>query len=166
MGRRSWLGRAMSIRGVRLDLVPASAADASEMQVLVRAAYEQYVPRIGREPAPMTADYDAVARSGRSLLAKIGSELVGLVVTEVEEDALLVQNLAVLPRLQGSGVGSLLLQKAEDLAREAGLPEVRLFTNEAMSESIVFYRHKGFAETGRFEQNGYLRVFFAKSLRY
>lgn len=154
----------MSICGVRLDLVPAVAADASDMQMLVRAAYEQYVPRIGREPAPMAADYDEVVRSGRSLLAKIGSELVGLLVTAVEEDALRVENLAVLPRLQGSGVGSLLLQRAEDHAREVSLSQVRLCTNEAMSENLAFYRRKGFVETGRSEQDGYHRVFLVKTL--
>lgn len=154
----------MSIRGVRLDLVAASEADVPEMRVLVRSAYEQHVPRIGREPAPMTADYDGVVRSGRSLLAKTGSELVGLVVTAVEEDALLIENLAVLPRSQGSGVGSLLLQKAEDLAREAGLSEVRLYTNEAMTENITFYRGRGFVETGRAVHAGYRRVFFSKTL--
>lgn len=159
---RFWLSHAMSIRGLRLDLVPASPADAPAMQALVRAAYERYVPQIGREPAPMTADYHSVARSGRALLGKIGSELAGLVVTEVENDALLVENLAVLPRLQGSGVGSLLLRKAEDLAREAGLSEVRLFTNEAMTENITFYHRKGFAETDRSEQDGYRRVFLVK----
>ncbi len=158
------MSRVMSIRRMRLDLVPAKAVDASDMQVLVGAAYEQYVPRIGREPAPMAADYDEVVRSGRSLLAKVGSELVGLLVTAVGEDALLVENLAVLPRLQGSGVGSLLLRRAEDLAREAGLSEVRLYTNEVMSENIAFYRRKGFVETGRSKQDGYHRVFFTKRL--
>ena len=56
------------------------------------------------------------------------------------------------------------MQKAEDCEREAGLCEVRLYTNEAMSENITFYRRKGFAETGRSEQDGYQRVYMEKDI--
>lgn len=135
------------------------------MRALVVAAYRPYVEQIGREPAPMTADHDEVARSGRALLARIGDELVALLVTVLEDDALLVENLAVLPRMQGSGIGRLLLQEAEGLARAAGRTEVRLFTNEAMIENIAYYRGLGFVETHRAEQDGFSRVFFAKSVQ-
>ena len=37
----------------------ATIDDAARIGGLARAAYTKYVPRIGREPAPMVADYDA-----------------------------------------------------------------------------------------------------------
>lgn len=63
-----------------------------------------------REPASMTDGYEAVARTGWALLVRLDAEVVGLLVTQVEGDALLIENMAVAPRLQGSGVGSLLLR--------------------------------------------------------
>ena len=35
----------------------ATANDAARMRAIALAAYAKYVPRIGREPAPMVAEY-------------------------------------------------------------------------------------------------------------
>ncbi len=45
-----------------------------------------------------------------------------------------------------------------------GLPEVSLYTNEAMVENLRLYPRLGFVETGRRVEDGYRRVFFRKSL--
>jgi hypothetical protein len=45
-----------------------------------------------------------------------------------------------------------------------GLPEVRLYTNEAMTENLDYYPRRGYRETHRATQNGYRRVFFSKIL--
>jgi hypothetical protein len=42
----------------RLSLRRAVAADAQAVRALTRAAYAKWVPLIGREPLPMTADYN------------------------------------------------------------------------------------------------------------
>ena len=60
--------------------------------------------------------------------------------------------------------GRRLLQRAERDAIEQGLSEVRLCTNEAMTENLVYYPRHGYRETGRAIQDGYRRVFFSKSL--
>jgi hypothetical protein len=41
---------------------PATEADAQALAKIVVAAYQRYVPAIGRPPAPMTADYPAAVR--------------------------------------------------------------------------------------------------------
>jgi GNAT superfamily N-acetyltransferase len=70
----------------------------------------------------------------------------------------------VLPSAQGRGVGARLLALAEDQARARGLGEIRLYTNEAMTENLAYYPSRGYAETHRAEQDGYRRVFFSKRL--
>jgi hypothetical protein len=45
-----------------------------------------------------------------------------------------------------------------------GLPEIRLYTNEAMTENLGYYPRRGYRETHRATQNGYRRVFFSKVL--
>jgi ribosomal protein S18 acetylase RimI-like enzyme len=59
-------------------------------------------------------------------------------------------------------VGGRLLALAERCARDRGLPEARLYTNEAMTENLRWYRRHGYQETHRAEQDGYRRVFFRK----
>lgn len=138
--------------------------DGPAMLRLARLAYAMYTERIGREPAPMTADYDAIAAAGDALLARRGDEVMGMLVTHLEATALLVVNIAVSPDAQGSGLGSRLLAEAERIARDAGRNRVRLYTNEAMAENLAFYPRRGYRETHRRTEDGYRRVFFEKHL--
>jgi ribosomal protein S18 acetylase RimI-like enzyme len=85
-------------------------------------------------------------------------------VTEDRGDHLLLETIAVAPGAQGSGYGRLLLDRAEGDAAELGLPEVRLYTNEAMTENLTFYPRHGYRQTGRAVQDGFRRVYFSKTL--
>jgi len=53
---------------------------------------------------------------------------------------------------------------AEDRARDEGLAEVVLYTNERMTENLRFYPALGYAETGRAVQDGFARVFYRKAV--
>jgi GNAT superfamily N-acetyltransferase len=77
-------------------------------------------------------------------------------------DHLLLDNVAVAPDAQGMGIGAQLLRLADETAARSGLGEIRLFTNEAMTENLGYYARKGYVETGRGVQDGYRRVFFRK----
>jgi len=142
----------------------AGPADVAALGAVAAEAYRRYVPRIGRAPAPMTADYAAAVRSGLTWAAVLDGEIVGLLVLEVRPDHLLLENVAVLPSAQRTGVGARLLALAEDEARARGLTEIRLYTNEAMTENLAYYPRRGYAQTHRAEQDGFRRVFFSKRL--
>ncbi len=71
---------------------------------------------------------------------------------------------AVDPALRGQGVGVRLLRAAEDHARARRLGEVRLYTNEAMTENRRLYLRLGYRETRRGVQDGFRRVYFTKHL--
>lgn len=49
-------------------------------------------------------------------------------------------------------------------ATELGHNEIRLYTNEAMTENLTFYPAHGYHETTRGLQDGYRRVYFSKSI--
>jgi hypothetical protein len=53
---------------------------------------------------------------------------------------------------------------AESLAADLGLPELRLYTNAAMTENLKLYPRLGYGETGRHSERGFERVYFSKSL--
>ena len=61
-------------------------------------------------------------------------------------------------------VTNALMLRADDVARSHGLPEVRLYTNEVMTENIAYYPRQGYVETHRDVVNGFHRVFFTKRL--
>ncbi len=147
-----------------VTLRPASSGDAAAMRELAEAAYQPYVARIGRRPAPMTADYAMIAGSGSAWVAEQCGRLVGLLVLKSAEDHLLLDNVAVDPDVQGLGVGSRLLRLAEEQAQAQGLNQVRLYTNAAMIENLTYYQRHGYLETHRATQDGYRRVFFTKAV--
>ena len=69
---------------------PATFADVAAISALVRAAYEKWVPLIGREPLPMQADYDEAVREHTIDLLYEDDELVGLIETIPRADHLFV----------------------------------------------------------------------------
>jgi N-acetylglutamate synthase-like GNAT family acetyltransferase len=142
----------------------ATAADLPAISQLITDAYTKYVERIGRPPAPMTADYAAALTHSRVWVLLSDEAVVGALVTENRADHLLLETVAVAPTAQGRGYGALLLDRAEQDAAEQGLPEVRLYTNEAMTENLTFYPRHGYRETGRLFEDGFRRVYFSKSI--
>jgi ribosomal protein S18 acetylase RimI-like enzyme len=126
------------------ELRQAVATDAAAIRELTRAAYAKWVPLIGREPKPMTADYaEAVAKHRFDLLYVEGT-LAALIETIRETDHLLVENVAVSPSFQGRGLGRQLMAHAEQLATASGFGEVRLYTNQRFVENIELYRRLGY----------------------
>jgi GNAT superfamily N-acetyltransferase len=132
------------------------------LRAIAAAAYRQYIPRIGQRPAPMTADYAQAVRDRQAWAAIENGAIVGFAILIPQPGCLLLDNVAVRPAAQGRGVGTRLLALAEDHARRLGLSEIRLYTNEAMTENLAYYLRHGYAETHRAEQDGFHRVFFRK----
>jgi ribosomal protein S18 acetylase RimI-like enzyme len=145
-------------------LRPAEAGDREAIQRLVEGAYGAYVERIGRRPAPMDADYAGLIAAGHVTVAERGGAIVGILVLVPMEGHLLVENVAVSPEAQGTGLGRRLMAHAEGEARALGLAELRLYTNEKMVENVAWYPRLGYVETGRRAESGFARVFFAKRL--
>jgi ribosomal protein S18 acetylase RimI-like enzyme len=150
----------MADRSIR----PAERGDAEVVRDLVRTAYSKYGERIGKEPAPMLEDYDALIRAGEVWVWDEDGEVLGLLVIRPAEDHMFLGNVAVAPGHQGRGLGRRLVAFAEERATAYGLSEVRLYTNEKMHENLAVYARLGFEETGRGVDGGYRRVFMRKRL--
>jgi ribosomal protein S18 acetylase RimI-like enzyme len=125
----------------------ATAADAAAARNLTREAYAKWVPVIGREPKPMTADFDAAIRDHRVDLLCQGERVVALIETIAKPDALLIENVAVSPSCQGRGLGRRLMAHAERLAAAMGYGEIRLYANARFVENIALYQRLGYAIT-------------------
>lgn len=148
-----------------VQLRRAVAADATAVTTVVHSAFEVYVERIGRPPFPMQVDYAAAIAEHEVWVTVEGETTTGCLVLHLETDHLLIDVLAVPPTSQGKGIGTRLLSVADDRARELGLSEVRLYTNEQMTENLDYYPARGYAETGREQVGPFRRVLFSKTVR-
>ena len=142
----------------------ATGPDVDAVSECVAASYQMYVSRIGKKPAPMLDDYSALIEAGSVWVLPMDQTIAGLIVLWPLEGHLYVDNIAVRPERQGEGIGSQLLDHADTLARQQNLSEIRLYTNEAMTENVSYYPKRGFFETHRAEQNGYQRIFYRRTV--
>ncbi|SCV34420.1 related to acetyltransferase, GNAT family [Fusarium fujikuroi] len=149
-----------------LTLTRAQASDVPSIQSMVNAAYEKYTPRIGKPPAPMTADYPSLLTTHDIFTLRIAQSPVGALVLQHEpnSEAVKIENLVVDPSAQGRGYGKVLMRYAEDFARSRGSNALELYTNVKMFENLGLYLKMGFVETARREEDGFERVYFRKEL--
>jgi ribosomal protein S18 acetylase RimI-like enzyme len=147
-----------------LSLRPATPTDVPRLTELVNVAYAHYVGRIGGPPRPMTDDYAEVVRGRRVTVAEIDGEIVGLVVLGVDDEGFFIDNVAVDPSHQGSGVGKALLEHAERAARDDGFDSIYLYTHEAMVENLALYSRIEYKEYDRRLHGGARLVYMRKKL--
>ncbi len=106
----------------------AEENDAGLVREIVLAAYSKWISVIGREPTPMTADFNKAIREHDIDLAIVEGEVVGLIEIWPQADHLWIENVAVHPHWQGIGIGGRLLAHVESKAAQAELGEIRLQT--------------------------------------
>ncbi len=142
----------------------ATVADANRVAALVDRAYGHYVARIGQKPYPMVVDYAEALATMRGFVVERDQRIVGLLLIEEGEGHMMVENVAVDPGLQGTGLGRALMELAEAEARRVQLPEMRLYTHQMMTENQVIYRRLGYVEYDRCIVDGRPRVYMRKQL--
>ena len=142
----------------------ATATDVPAIRQIVDEAYRRYIPRIGKPPAPMLDDYAARVSQGVVWVTEEQFAIAGVIVLLPEHEHLLLDNIAVAPVRQGSGLGRRLLIFAEAEAVRRGYREIRLYTHRTMTENQRLYAALGYEETGRGLEEGYERVFMRKRL--
>jgi GNAT superfamily N-acetyltransferase len=143
----------------------ATTADAVAVRELTRAAYAKWVPVLGREPRPMTADYDAALRDHLIDLLLVDGEAAALIEMAPKADHLLIVNVAVAPTYQGKGYGRALMAHAEEVARSLSLNEMRLYTNALFAENLRLYSRLGY-RVDREEQHPQFGVTVYMSKRF
>jgi ribosomal protein S18 acetylase RimI-like enzyme len=143
----------------------AVADDVTRIGAIAHAAYALYVPRIGREPAPMVADFAAEVAANRVVVIEAAGSVRGYMIAWPEPDAYFIDNVAIDPQSQGNRLGRRLIDYAVAQAEKLKLPALRLYTNALMTENQSMYAHIGFVETHRVVEKGFHRVYMRWSLR-
>jgi ribosomal protein S18 acetylase RimI-like enzyme len=135
----------------------AMLSDGEEVGRIIRAAFTPYVRALGRELPADGSDQSAEVRErvaaelerGDVYVALDGERIVGAVRTRPQENALYFSQIAVDPSRQGTGVGSWLLVRIDEVARSHGLAGLSLETAEMAEANIRLYRRHGFEIVGR-----------------
>lgn len=136
--------------------------DVVAIKACARIAYSKYIERIGREPAPMLADFASQIELQQVDVIMVDDSVVAFAVSYPLEDCYFLENIAVDPSCQGNGYGAALLNHIHALGSK--YPVVRLYTNEKMHENLVWYKNRGYQETKRLIEDGFARVYMEKKL--
>ena len=140
----------------------ASSQDIPRLSQIARDAYAPYVPLIGAEPPPMLQDFAADIWDNAVWVS--GDPPLGYVVARPKGADWLLENVAVAPEAQGTGLGRALIQFAERAGARRGFTRIVLYTNVHMSANLSMYPALGYTEVDRREEDGMDRVFFEKRL--
>lgn len=134
----------------------------TQIRAIATRAYVKYVPRIGRVPAPMAADFLSYVLNHQTRLAVSAGTVIGYLIAYPRDDDYFVENVAVDPLAAGKGAGKVLMVAAEKSAIELGFRCVRLYTNVRMWENFAFYRALGYHKTHEVKEAGFRRIYFEK----
>ncbi len=149
----------------RATIRRASIEDVKAIEKCARAAYARYVDRMGREPAPMVADFENHVLNGQiHVLVDGEARILGYVVFYARENHVHLENVAINPEIAGAGLGRKLIAFVEGQARQGGYDAVELYTNEKMTENLKMYPKLGYVETERKTEDGFDRVFYRKAV--
>lgn len=151
--------------GKPMKIRKANPADVTAVITCAHGAYQMYVERIGRKPAPMTADFAALIERGIVFVGEdAAGVLCGFVVFYARGDSMHLENVAVAPGKQGHGYGKRLVSFVESEACGLGFASVDLYTNEKMTENQDLYPRLGYEEIERRQEDGFNRIYYRKSL--
>jgi ribosomal protein S18 acetylase RimI-like enzyme len=95
----------------------ATEDDVARIGAIAHAAYVKYVSRIGREPAPMRADFAAEIAADHVVVIETAGAVDGYMIAWPEADAYFIDNIAVDPARQGEGLGRQLIDQAVEEGR-------------------------------------------------
>ena len=144
-----------------------SERDAAER--ILRSAFTPYIRDLGREITAHHYEFLAAAiERGDVYLALASEEIVGVAATVRRDDGIYIDRLGVAPSRQGTGVGSYLLERVEEIARSSGFKELSLETAEMAEGNIRLYRRHGFEIVRRgppsHGKDAHTRVYMVKPL--
>jgi GNAT superfamily N-acetyltransferase len=125
---------------------PARSGDKHALLALVHAAFAEYEGRLAPPSGAHAETADTIAERLElgALVADVDAAPVGCLFYRERERDLYIGRLAVLPDWRGRGIARLLLDAAEDLARDRGFGALTVGVRLQLPENIGFFAALGF----------------------
>jgi len=126
----------------------ATAADAARITAVINAAFRIVEGFFIASERITKAEVEESLGKGDFLLAEIDEKLNGCVYVEMRGTRSYLGLLSVDPASQQSGLGSLLMQEAEQYCRERGSRFMDILIVNLRDELPPFYKKHGYLENG------------------
>ena len=124
-------------------------------------AYEKYVERMDKEPAPMRP---SIQKEDVVFVCEDNKQVIAFAILVKINDQIILDSIAVDPSHQNKGIGNSFIKFIEQYLMEQKVNKYQLYTNEMMFENIDWYQKIGFKIFKKVTEKGYNRIYFEKKL--
>lgn len=129
------------------DTITITAEDprSDAATLLIKNLSAELAPKYGGDGTASFSPDDVLAGGGAMLIARLNGEPVGCgAIRRMQDQVAEVKRMYVEPRARGRGVGRMILQELEAVARRMGYSHVRLETGNLQTEAIKMYQASGY----------------------
>lgn len=133
-----------------LTIRDAQPADITAMREIEQSAGEMFLlvdmPEIAADPAPVRRVYRNAITRKRAWLALYQGWPAGYLIAKDLDGNLYLDQLSVDPDFARKGIGAALIDYAEQIAKDSGLPRMTMFTFAHVPWNAPYYQRLGFEQ--------------------
>lgn len=154
---------------VSVNIRMAHPEDVEAIHHITQEAFSKYQHDLGMDGpvAALKESREDILRDMAQKMVLIGfvnDEPVGSIRCEVFDELAYISRFGVLPNVQKSGIGGMLISKVEELCREMSIKAIALHTSSRMYGLIRFYYGKGYFIHSTTFDRGYIRALLVHEL--
>ncbi len=112
----------------------------------------------------MVADFAAHIDRDWVVVFERAGLVQGYAILLTNDQRALLDNIAVDPACQRSGIGIALIEHVEQRVADLGYRALDLYTNVVMEDNVRWYGKLGFVETRRVDEAGFRRIYMRKNI--
>jgi N-acetylglutamate synthase-like GNAT family acetyltransferase len=139
----------------------ANLEDHKIIMAIAQKAYEKYIERMGKEPAPMRP---VIQKEDVVFVCEDNKQVIAFAILVKINDQIILDSIAVDPPHQKKGIGNNFIKFIEEYLMEQKVNKYQLYTNEMMFENIDWYQKIGFKIFKKVTEKGFNRIYFEKQL--
>jgi N-acetylglutamate synthase-like GNAT family acetyltransferase len=139
----------------------ANLEDHKIIMAIAQKAYEKYIERMGKEPAPMRP---VIQKEDVVFVYEDNKQVIAFAILVKINDQIILDSIAVDPPHQKKGIGNNFIKFIEEYLMEQKVNKYQLYTNEMMFENIDWYQKIGFKIFKKVTEKGFNRIYFEKQL--
>ena len=139
----------------------ANLEDHKIIMAIAQKAYEKYIERMGKEPAPMRP---VIQKEDVVFVYEDNKQVIAFAILVKINDQIILDSIAVDPSHQKKGIGNNFIKFIEQYLIKQKFDKYQLYTNEKMFENIDWYQKIGFKIFKKVTEKGFNRIYFEKQL--
>lgn len=143
------------------SLRPVEETDLPRLADLIRTAYAEQRPLLDPPAGAFGDTAESLhlrLESGGGLLAQVNGDTVGCIFYRPEAGYIFLSRLAVLPEHRRRGIGRALLTRAEQVAFDSGIRQVRLGVRAEITRNQEYYQRLGYVVIASGSHDGYTKI--------